>query len=136
MSEELKDLLRDVGLLVLRVGVGVMMIVGHGYPKWLHYAEKAGSFPDPLGVGAGTSLSLAIFAELVCSALVVVGLATRFAAIPLLFTMGMAAFVIHADDPWSKQEFALLYGVPFLTILLTGPGRISVDAVIGFWRGD
>lgn len=136
MSEELRDLLRDVGLLVLRIGIGTLMIVGHGYPKWANFAEVAAKFHDPLGVGAEMSLWLVIFAELFCSVLVILGLATRFAAIPVVFAMCVAAFVVNAGEPLSSKELAIVYAVPFLTLVFTGPGRISLDAVIGFLRRE
>jgi putative oxidoreductase len=58
----------------------------------------------------------------------VLGVATRFAAVPLAVTMLVAAFAIHADDPWAKKELALLYAVPFVTLVFTGAGKFSVDA--------
>jgi putative oxidoreductase len=73
---------------------------------------------------------LTIFAEVFCSIAIILGLATRLVAIPLIITMSVAVFIIHADDPWQKKEFALLYLVPFLTLVFTGAGRFSLDAVI------
>lgn len=125
-----RPLLPDLGLLGLRVAVGSMMLFGHGLGK----LDKIGAGPiewaDPIGVGPAASLYLAIFAEVVCAGLLALGLFTRFAAIPLLITMLVAAFIVHADDPWNKQEFALLYAVPFLTLLLTGGGRASLDHLL------
>jgi putative oxidoreductase len=109
-----------------------MMATGHGWEKLLTFGVRSGSFPDPLGVGSELSLGLAVFAELLCSIFLVLGLATRLAAFPPLFTMLTAALVIHADDPWSKKELALLYAIPFLTLLLTGGGSYSIDALL--WR--
>jgi len=120
----------SLGLLVLRVGVGAFMLVGHGWGKLLGFTELSGSFPDPIGVGSTLSLTLAILAEVLCSLLLIVGLGTRFAAVPLLITMLIAAFVVHADDPWAKQEFALLYAIPYITLLLTGGGRFALDRVV------
>ena len=121
------EVTRSLGLLILRVGIGAMMMLAHGWGKVLSFTEKSVNFSDPLGVGSEVSMALATSAEFFCAFLVVIGLATRLAAIPLAFTMLTAALVIHADDPWAKQEFALLYAVPFLTLILTGPGKISVD---------
>jgi putative oxidoreductase len=64
----------------------------------------------------------------------VVGLGTRFAAVPLLITMLIAAFVIHADDPWGKQEFALMYAIPYLTLIFTGGGRFALERLIRIRR--
>jgi putative oxidoreductase len=122
------ETLQSLGLLLLRVGAGGMLMLGHGWGKLAHYSDMSVRFSDPLGVGSGLSLALALSAEFFGSLLVILGLATRFAALPVLFTMLMAALVIHADDPWSKKELALIYAVPFVTLIFTGPGRFSVDA--------
>jgi putative oxidoreductase len=120
----------DIGLLVLRVGVGAFMLVAHGWGKLAGFGDLAGKFPDPIGLGSTFSLVLAIFAEVLCALLVILGLGTRFAAVPLLTTMLVAAIVVHADDPWSKKEFALLYAIPFLTLIFTGGGRYALDSLI------
>lgn len=104
------------------------MLLGHGMPKLLGFAEKAASFPDPLGVGSAVSLSLAIVGEVGASVLLVLGLGTRVAAVPFLFTMLVAAGIVHADDEWGRKELPLLYAIPAVTLLLTGAGRFSLDA--------
>lgn len=118
------------GLLLLRVGAGGLMAGAHGLDKLLTFTEKAASFGDPLGVGSTASLALAVFAEFFCAIAVALGLFTRFAAVPLVITMGVAAFIVHADDPFSKKELALLYGIPFLALVLTGPGDYSLDRLL------
>ena len=127
----------SLGLLLVRLGAGGMMLAGHGWAKLSGFSEMASRFPDPLGLGSSTaSLSLTVFAEFFCAAAVVLGVATRFAAVPLAVTMLVAAFAIHADDPWAKKELALLYAVPFVTLVFTGAGKFSVDATsrFGFLR--
>jgi putative oxidoreductase len=123
----------DVGLFLLRLGVGATFAT-HGLAKLQKWGELAAVFPDPIGVGHSFSLALAIFGELVCGALLAAGLATRVAAVPALVTMLVALGVIHAADPFQKKELAFIYAVCFLTLLLTGPGRLSLDAVIGARR--
>lgn len=120
----------DTGLLFLRICTGIFMIISHGYPKLTKLGAGEIQFMGFAGLSPEISLYLAIGAEVFCSALVVIGLFTRPALIPLIITMLVAAFVAHADDPWSKKEFALLYLVPFVTLLFTGPGKYSADAVI------
>jgi putative oxidoreductase len=104
-----------------------MVLASHGWGKLIEFGEKAAVFPDPFGVGSMMSLSFAIFAEVFCVLAVIMGIATRIVAIPLVITMFVAAFIVHADDPWQKKEFALLYFVPFLTLVFTGAGRFSLD---------
>ena len=122
------DQLSSVGLLILRVTVGGLMLFAHGWPKLAGFAEKSGGFPDPLGIGSPASLSLAVFAEVLCAVALMLGLFTRAVAIPLLITMLVAAFLVHGGDPFQKKEFALLYAIPFLVLVFTGAGAYSVDA--------
>ena len=119
--------LQCFGLLLLRVIPGCMLLAGHGWSKLSNFSEMSASFPDPLGVGSAVSLGLTVFAEFFCSLLVILGLATRLASVPIVIMLLVAATIIHGDDPWQKKEFALIYAVPFLTLIFTGPGRTSVD---------
>ncbi len=124
------DRLSSFGLLIMRLAIGGMMIYAHGWGKLMNFGDKSGSFADPFGIGSAPSLGLVVFAEVICAALIMIGLFTRAAAIPLLITMLVAAFMIHGDDPFAKQEFALLYAVPCLTLIFTGAGSFSVDRKI------
>lgn len=130
MTEGRRRLLTSAGLLVLRVGLGAMMVIQHGAPKLLGFTEKAQTFSDPLGVGSTASLALATFAEFLCSILLIFGAATRLAAVPLIITMLVAALVVHGADPFTKQEMPLLYAFGFVALLLAGAGDFSVDALI------
>ena len=107
-----------------------MMLLGHGFPKLMEFSDKAAHFPDPLGVGHTTSLVLAILGEAVASAFIIVGLGTRLASVPFLITMLVAAFFVHAGDPFSDKEHALLFAAPAVALMLMGPGRFSLDAMI------
>lgn len=122
----------ELGKLILRIGMGGLMLP-HGYGKltrWLNQGTEV-SFANPLGIGEVPTLFLAIIAELICPILIIIGLRTRLAAILPALTMATAAFVIHIDDPWSKMEFSLLYLTGFLSIILIGPGKWSLDGKIG-----
>jgi putative oxidoreductase len=120
----------DIGLLLLRLFSGLMMAFAHGHSKLMGFSELAGKFPDPLGIGSQFSLGLTVFSEVGCAVFLAMGLFTRWVAVPLLITMLVAAFIVHAADPWAKQEFALLYGVCYLTLMFTGAGRLSIDQLI------
>jgi len=125
------DSATSLGLLILRLALGGMMLAAHGWPKLKGFSGLVGSFPNPIGIGSTPSLVLAVFAEFFCAIAVMLGLFTRAAAIPLMITMLVAAFIVHASDPFQRQEFALLYAVPFLMLVLTGAGSYSLDAKIG-----
>lgn len=120
----------NLGVLFLRVGIGLMMIAGHGYPKLQKYLSGDRAFGDPLGLGEETSLLLAMLAEFVCSLILVFGLFTRAVLVPLLFTMLVALFLVHGSDPLGKQELPLLYALAYLTLFLVGPGKYSLDQVL------
>ncbi len=116
-------------LLFLRVAAGVLMMT-HGWGKLNNFEAMSGGFPDPLGVGITLSLILAIGAEFFASIFVIAGLLTRLSLIPLMFTMGMAFFVIHVGDPLQTKELALLYLVIFIFLFITGGGKLSLDRLL------
>lgn len=125
----LKNLSVSLGLLILRVSFGGLMLV-HGWQKLAAYGDLAGKFPDPIGMGSQFSLLATIIAEFGCSILLILGLGTRLAALILGFTMAVALFVVHGDDPWQKKELAAVYLSVYATLLVTGGGPISVDMSI------
>jgi putative oxidoreductase len=118
--------LTSVGLLILRVAFGGMMLV-HGIPKLMGFSEMAGQFPDPIGMGSRLSLMSAIGAEVGCSLLLILGLGTRFAALPLAITMMVALFAVHASGPWKVKELAAVYLSVYVSLAFTGAGRFSLD---------
>ena len=121
----------DYSLFLLRISIGFMMIYSHGWGKLLKFfGNETISFADPLGIGMVTSLALTVFAEVICSFLLIVGLGTRMATIPLIIVMLVAIFVILWDDPFGKKEIAILYLVPYIIIFMMGAGKYSLDAMI------
>lgn len=117
-------------LLAMRLFFGLLMM-SHGIQKLSHFQEMSLSFPDPLGVGGSMSLGLAIFAELICSMGFVIGILYRLAMIPMMFTMAVAFFVIHVNDAFSAKELAFVYLGVFALMYVAGPGKFSVDYVVG-----
>lgn len=125
-----KAVLKDLALLVIRLGAGAMMLT-HGIPKIGRlFGEGPVKFADPFGLGPEISLGMAIFAEVICAILVMVGFKTRPATIPLILTMLTAAFYAHWNDPFGKKELPLLYICVFLAILAFGAGKFAVDGFL------
>jgi len=124
----MKEKTLDLVLLLWRLTFGGLMLLNHGWGKVERALSGSGRFPDPLGLGSELSLWLTAFAEGVCALLIVLGLFTRLATVPLIFAMGVAAFVVHGDDPFKDKELALIYLVAFVSLLLTGPGSYALDA--------
>lgn len=126
-----------VGLLILRIASGGFLAVGHGWSKL--QSGNAGSFPDPLGIGHAASFYGAVSSEFVCGLLVALGLFTRLACLPAIFTMGVALAIVHRSDPFfmgggAAKEPAAIYAAMFLCILLCGPGKYSADHAL-FGKG-
>jgi putative oxidoreductase len=137
MNERRQGILTSIGLLVLRIGIGGYLMT-HGYPKLVMAAQgQFKGFGDPIGIGEALSLLGAVGAEFFCALLVALGLLTRVAAVPVAFTMGVAAFVIHQADPYTitagaprSKELAMLFLIPMVTLVFTGPGWFSLDALV------
>ena len=122
----------DLSLLLLRLAFGGLMIINHGWGKFQKLiGDEPIKFADPIGIGMEASLGLTVFAEVLCALMIVVGLFTRLAVIPLIITMLVAIFVIHISDPFKKMEMAILYLIPYLVLLWNGAGRYSLDAMLG-----
>jgi putative oxidoreductase len=120
----------DLGLLVLRFSVGGMLLFAHGWEKLMNFSQLAPTFPNPLGLGSQASLGLTVFSEVFCSILVMLGVATRLTALPPLAMLGTAVVVVHGSDPFPAKEIAILYALPFLCLVISGPGRFSLDALL------
>jgi len=118
-------------MLVLRLGAGSLMMIQHGLDKLMHFAQKAPRFADPFHIGHTTSLSLVVFAEFFCAAFVILGLFTRLACIPLVIAMSVALFSAHKGQFFGMGESAGIFLTCFLTLLFTGPGKVSLDRFIG-----
>lgn len=115
----------------IRLASGGVMLV-HGWPK-LQKLMAGGpiQWADPIGLGPGISLGLAVFAEVVCAILILIGLKSRWASIPLIVTMLVAVFIVHGGDPFKKQELGLMYLAMYVAILFGGSGNLSVDQLFG-----
>ncbi len=137
-----RDATASIGILALRVMIGLMMLVGHGIPKIQNFTAMKDKFyvPDffPLNyMSPSVSLMACIGAEVGASLLIIFGFATRPAAFLLGFSMVVAAFNYHANAVWFmgpgvtvSKEPALLYLIPLISLILAGAGAFSLDAGI------
>lgn len=116
----------DIGALLLRLTAGIAMLWHHGLVKLMQFGELSGTFYDPFGLGPTVSLILILFAEVVCASLVVLGIWTRVATIPLIIGMAVAAFLANAGEPFAKQELSFVYMMMFAAIFFLGSGRYSL----------
>lgn len=123
----------DLGLLILRLWVGLSMAVLHGWGKLTNFSAYAGKFADPFGIGPSASLALVVFAEVICAAFIALGLFTRFSALVLGFTMAVAFKLGHGMklSGEGNGEVAFLFLGACVALLVAGAGKFSVDAKMG-----
>ena len=98
----------------------------HGIPKLEKLFAGDFNFPDPIGLGSEVSLILAIFAEVFCSILIIVGYRSRLAAIPLIITMIVALLMVHGVDEIFDHLNILLYIFAYGILVHLGGGKYSI----------
>lgn len=116
-------------LLWARIVFG-FLFMSHGVAKWIMFKDIAETFPDPIGMGSEVSFWLVLFAEILCSFGFMLGALFRLCLIPMIFTMCIAVFVIHAGDPLVKVEPAMMYLTIFILMYIIGPGKFSIDNIL------
>ena len=123
---------KDFGLLIMRVGLGVMMIV-HGFPKMMGGVETWTKLGGSMGVLGIHFLPvfwgfMAAIAEGVGGLFLLIGLWTRPTLLFLAFTMIVAAlFHLGKGDGIKGESHAIELCCVFLGLLFIGPGKYSVD---------
>lgn len=120
----------EIGIVILRLGVSVMMLC-HGWPKlWLLLQGRGGEWMDPIGLGSTLSLALCVLAEFFCSLALLVGAFARLAAFVLVVNFWVIVFIYGGESIWPHSELPLLYLICFLCLLCTGAGPMSIDRAL------
>jgi putative oxidoreductase len=120
----------NAAMLVLRLGLGALMI--HiGYDKLVHFGTYQKEFMNFMGIGQTMSLALVVFAEFFCSLFLIIGLLTRLSAIPLIITMCVVVFKVNHGNVFGDGMTAALFLTGYIALLLCGPGKVSVDGMVG-----
>lgn len=124
----------DLALLVLRVGVGVTLFLRHGVEKLVNFSAMAPHFPNPIHIGATTGLVIALISDSICSLLVAMGLATRWAALFSFCNIAVAWAFVHHFQFFGRTgehgELIVLYLAAMAAIFLTGGGKFSLDHLL------
>ena len=115
-------------ILALRVFFGVLFFT-HGLDKMINFNTLSETYPSVLGFGSYMTLMVSIFCEFACSLFLIAGLMERIVLLPMIASMAVSFFDIH-DGMFPEGELSLIYLILFVVLLLTGPGRYSVDYLI------
>lgn len=119
----------NTALLVLRLGFGILL-AHHGYGKLSNFHQTESFMPDLMGVPKSMAAGLVVFAELFCGIFIILGLFTRLACIPIIILFAVIIFKVGHADFFGKEELPTAYIIPFIALLFTGAGKISVDNMI------
>jgi len=121
----------SAAMLILRLSFGILM--AHiGYQKLVNFGTMQHEFMNFMGLGSSVSLALCIFAEFFCSIFLILGLFTRLSTIPLIITMCVIIFQANKGVVLEGGgNIAALYLTGYIVLLFVGPGRVSVDSMIG-----
>lgn len=126
---------RDLGLLILRVGIGISFMF-HGLPKLLAGPERWEQLGGALGLMgihfAPTFMGLvASLSEFVGGFFLVIGLFTRVSSFFMLNTLIVATIMhLKLGHGFDKYSHALELAIVFLSLILIGAGKYSLDALI------
>jgi len=130
LRSQLEKELWNWSYLFIRAATALAMLFSHGHGKLINFSNIAPHFPNPLGLGSTLSLYLVTGAEFFGAILLALGLFSRWAGFSLLFTMLVAAFIVHWSDPFKEKELAVLYALLFLLFTVAGGGKYSLDSLL------
>lgn len=121
----------NLSMFVIRLGVGIILFLNHGWMKIEGFSAMKDRFSDPIHIGPTATLVVAIFAEVVCALFLVLGLMTRFISFILVLHFLTIIFLVHHAESLKSVEMAIFYLILSLTLMLCGPGKWSIDRLIG-----
>ncbi|MFF7063590.1 DoxX family membrane protein [Pseudomonas sp. NPDC008258] len=128
----LADFSVPFGLLFLRVSAALLLLQIHGLPKLLNWSTELQRIEDPFGLGATLTLALAVFAEVICPLLLILGVFARLACLPVLAVLGIALVMVHPEWTLEEAQFAWLFTVLYAGLAITGPGAWAINVPVLF----
>jgi putative oxidoreductase len=118
----------DIGLLALRIFIGLRIIIGASdniisWERMMEFSEflKVNNFPVPTFCAV-----LSVYAQFICAILIVIGYKTRFAAAVLVFNFIVAIVMVHLSHSIERMTPALAMLFISIALLFTGSGKYSL----------
>ncbi len=124
----------DCGLLALRLMAAIPLFLKHGTEKLFRFGHMTAFFPNPLHIGVVPSLLFATLSDGICTLLIIIGLATRWAALVCFINIFVALVFVHHFAIFGPRgdhgELMLLYLAAMAMVILGGAGKYSVDRLM------
>ncbi|QJP09488.1 DoxX family protein [Pseudomonas multiresinivorans] len=111
-----------LALLFMRVAAALLLLQVHGLPKLLHWQSELQRIEDPFGLGAAPTLALAVFAEVLCPILLILGVFARLACLPVVAVLLVALVFVHPQWSLEEGQFAWWMLILFAGLAIAGPG--------------
>ncbi|QIE87548.1 DoxX family protein [Pseudomonas nitroreducens] len=111
-----------LALLFMRVAAALLLLQVHGLPKLLHWQSELQHIEDPFGIGAAPTLVLAVFAEVLCPILLILGVFARLACLPVIAVLLVALVFVHPQWSLEEGQFAWWMLILFAGLAIAGPG--------------
>ncbi|MBI1343365.1 MAG: DoxX family membrane protein [Terrimonas sp.] len=130
LSTKYSDTSFQLSMLVLRISLGWMMLP-HGYDRLLHFSGYQSGFMGQTGWVAYLLGVYIIFAEFFCSVFILLGLFTRYCSLALIIATLLTLFLVYKGQTGGRGETLALFFTGYLVLLLLGPGKLSLDKLLG-----
>lgn len=119
----------DFSIFFLRLILGGLF-TWHGLDALMHYKLYLSMSQSTIGLPASVEFNLVVFAQFICGILILLGLLTRLAVIPVFITMAVAFLVAHKGQPFFQKELPFVYGLLCIAVFIFGGGRYSADNML------
>jgi putative oxidoreductase len=120
---------KDAGLLALRLIAATTFLLKYGLERYIGFPDHV-HFPV-LPPGSMDILWIALLVDIVCTVLMILGLATRWAALISLLYIGYSWSIMHHFEFWGEQavhsEVVIIYMSVMVALILAGPGKYSIE---------
>lgn len=120
----------DLGLLLLRVWLGMSLFVRHGIEKVFGFSDMLTHFPDPLHIGAFPSLVFATLSDGICSILIILGLFTRLSSVVVMINLFVIFTFLRGFSFVGDGQLVYVYLGGYIAIFVSGAGKYSIDFLL------
>lgn len=119
--------INNIALLIYRVLLALELFRVHGLKKFRIENGQKEHVPNPLHLPEKLNAFVATLSDTVVPFLVMLGLGTRLAIVPVIGVTAIGYFIVHRKDSLEVRDVPYMYTLSFLFLLVIGAGTYSVD---------